>query len=358
MNEHYLYRKHATGIGSWRIWSEGAVIHIAHATCVGGSEVRHKETVTTNQSGRNLDEQIKLRINSRISRMRDKGYKDTIEEAQKSSGNQLGLDRPMLAHPIEKVGRVSYAGAVLQKKLDGHRCLATRQDGDLTMYTRQGKELVTLPHIYKVLDQVIPEGVTLDGELYCHGVKLQTIGSWIKREQRDTLRIQFIVYDMISNDRYQDRHAQLSEILKDILDFPGQPVRVLPYRHYVDEDETRRWFREVRDQGFEGLMLRCDRRAYEPGKRSSGLLKIKEWQDGEFKVVGFDRSKTGWAILKCVTDQGVEFDCSAPGSVAEKMEVWENQHKYLGKKVTIDFAHWTDDNKPFQPTAIRWREDI
>lgn len=357
-NQHTLYRKHATGIGSWRIWSEGDTIHIAHATSLGGSEVRHQETVTTNLSGRSLEEQVKLRVNSRLSRMRDKGYKDTIEAARANSGNQLGLDRPMLAHPIERVSRVDYRGAVLQKKLDGHRCLVTRQDGKLIMYTRQGKEIVTLPHLVKVLQQVVPEGVTIDGELYCHGVKLQTIGSWIKREQADSLKIKLVVYDMISHDSYKDRHAELTEILKPILDFPGNPVVVLPYREYVDEDDTRKWFREVRKQGYEGLMLRCDNRSYEPGKRSSGLLKIKEWQDGEFKVVGFEQSKTGWAICKCVTDAGKPFDCSAPGSVAEKMEVWENQEKYLGRMLTIDFAHWTDDGLPFQPTAIRWREDI
>lgn len=105
-------------------------------------------------------------------------------------------------------------------------------------------------------------------------------------------------------------------------------------------------------------MLRLDRRGYEVGKRSSALLKIKEFHDAEFQVVGFKRSVTGWAICVCVTEDGKKFDCSAPGSLAEKTFVWDNQAMFLNRRLTIEFAHWTNDGLPFQPTAVRWREDI
>lgn len=353
-----LYRKNANSIGTWRIWSEGSTIRIAHATVLGGSEVHHREEVETNLSGRTLPEQVALRIRSRVSRMRDKGYKDTLEEAQAGSSNQLGLDRPMLAHPINRVSVINYDGAVLQKKLDGHRCLITSQEGELIAYTRQGKPIPSIKHILRGLTGRLSEGTTIDGELYCHGVKLQTIGSWIKREQPATANLFFVGYDLISDERYVERHRELSEIVAGV--DTGAPGRVvaLPYSSYEGEETTRRMFRTVRDQGFEGLMLRLDRRGYEAGKRSSSLLKIKEFEQDEFKVVGFKVSSTGWAICECVTEDGKTFDCSAPGSVAEKTEVLHRQDKYLYRYLTIDFAHWTDDGLPFQPTAVRWREDI
>lgn len=349
----HLYRKNANSIGTWRIWSEGNVIRIAHATVQGGSEVFHEETVQTNMSGRSIEEQVALRIRSRVSRMLDKGYKATLAEAQASSSNQMGLDRPMLAHPIKRASRINYSGAVLQKKLDGHRCLITRQDDRLIAYTRQGKPIPSIKHILGELEERIPEGTTLDGELYCHGVKLQTIGSWIKREQPATENLFFACYDMISADRYIDRHAELSEIVAG-----SKKVVALPYRPWTGHEDTMAWFKEVRASGFEGLMLRLDNVPYEAGKRSYGLLKIKEFEQAEFKVVGFEKSSTGWAICKCVTESGGRFDCSAPGSVAEKIYVWENQAEFRFRMLTVDFAHWTDDGLPFQPTAIRWREDI
>jgi hypothetical protein len=358
VNEITLYKKHVHGIGTWRIWSEGATIVIAHATVIGGSEVVHREQVEVNLSGRTLEQQIALRINSRVSRMMDKGYKTSRLEALNDQSNQLGLHRPMLAHPIDRVNSVDYRNAVLQKKLDGHRCLITVDEGKPVAYSRQGKYIPAIKHILNALTGRLPQDITLDGELYVHGVKLQTIGSWIKREQPDTLKLSYVVYDIISPDRYIDRHAELSAILKGVsTEHPGE-IMALPYRLWTSHEDTTKWFREVRAQGFEGLMLRLDGRPYEIGRRSSGLLKIKEFDQAEFEVVGFKRSSTGWAICECLAPNGSKFDCSAPGSVAEKTEVWENQAKYLGRKLTVDFAHWTDDGIPFQPTALRWRDDI
>lgn len=350
-----LYRQNANSIGTWRIWGEGSKLYIAHATVQGGSEVRHMEHVQTNLSGRTLEEQMTLRIKSRISRMLDKGYKYTVEDAVANPGNQLGLDRPMLAQQVAKVKNINLAGAVLQKKLDGHRCLITKQDDITIAYTRQGKEIPVIHHLTRALDTELPEGVTLDGELYCHGIPLQTIGSWIKREQPGTLSLFYVVYDLISNDRYVDRHAELSEIVEAV----GHPhIVTLPYRQYDTAHATSQYFKEVRAGGFEGLMLRLDGRAYEPGKRSTGLLKIKEFLDDEFEVVGFKESKTGWAICQCKTQDGTIFGVSAPGTFVEKAEVMENQDKYLGKFLTVEFAFLTNDGIPFQPTATRWRDDI
>lgn len=351
-----LYKRHQTGIGTWSIWADGSTIHIAHATCIGGSSVHHTEQVETNQSGRTILQQVQLRMRSRISRMLDKGYKQTIDEARSSQANQMGLDRPMLAQQIGKVKGIDKRGAVLQKKLDGHRCLITRQDGEVIAYTRQGKPIPTITHITDYLQRTLPEGTTLDGELYTHGVKLQTIGSWIKRLQPATASLTFAVYDLMSQDRYVDRHRELSEIIASI--GPQKSVVALPYRPYESDERTFEWFKEVRLAGFEGLMMRLDNRGYQAGIRSSGLLKIKEFDQDEFEVVGFKRSSTGWAICTCKAPNGKLFDCSAPGDVSEKTQVLENQTKYLGRFLTIDFAHWTDDGIPFQPTALRWRDDI
>ena len=358
MNLVRLYKKHAGSVGSWHIWSEVDKIYIEHCTVMGGSPVQHVETVQVNQSGRTLPEQIQLRINSRVSRMLDKGYKATIQEAMESQGNQLGLDRPMLAQTIEKVSNVDFTRAVLQKKLDGHRCLITCRDGELIAYTRQGKAITTLDHIVQPLCGRIPEGTTIDGELYCHGFKLQTLGSWIKRKQTDTLRLYFVAYDLISKDDYIDRHRELSELLEGVdTRAPGKIV-ALPYQNYQDSSHTAELLSKVRSAGFEGLMLRTRNRGYEAGKRSSGLLKIKKFLDTEVRVVGFEQSKTGWAICTCLTKDFKTVRVSAPGSVDEKTEVWHNRAKYLNRWLTIEFAHWTDDGIPFQPTAIRWREDI
>jgi DNA ligase 1 len=310
--------------------------------------------VQTNLSGRTLEEQVKLRINSRVSRMRDRGYKDTVEDAIKNPGNQLGLERPMLAHPIERIPNVNYQGSVLQKKLDGHRCLITCQDGELIPYSRQGKRIDSIHHIIRGLEGRIPEGTTIDGELYCHGQSLQTLASWIKRDQPNTRQLYFVGYDLISNERYTDRHRELSGMLRDVTtDAPGKVV-VLPFCEYTDDAQQAAYFREVRAAGFEGLMLRLDRRGYEAGKRSSGLLKIKEFFDDEFEVIDIVPSKDGWGICVCRARNGSTFSCSAPGDMAAKKHVLINKSLFIGRKLTVEYSFLTADGIPFHPNATRW----
>lgn len=352
-----LYRKHVGVIGSWRIWATGDVIHIRHSTVLGGAEVRHTEVVTTNQSGRSLEQQIELRIKSRIGRMLDRGYKYDIDDAQHSSNtNQLGLLRPMLAQPKARVSSINYKGSVLQKKLDGHRCMITRQDGEIIAYSRQGKPITSIKsHILDYLTQTLPEGITIDGELYIHGLPLQTIASYIKRLQPETNKLNFVAYDLVSKDSYKDRHAELTDIINPL---NHKNILVLPYHDFQSHDDTAELFTRVRGQGFEGLMLRLDNAGYEEGRRSNNLIKIKAFEDDEFKVIGVVASSTGWGVCKCKTSDGKIFDVSAPGTHEEKRDVLVNIEKYVGKLLTVQFANYTSDGIPFQPVALQWRDDV
>jgi DNA ligase-1 len=354
----FLYRQNANSLGSWRIWSDENTIHIAHATVLGGSEVFHTELVPEGLAGRSLSEQIRSRMDSRISRMRDRGYKDTVDEAERDSNNQMGLFRPMLAQSVEKVSNIDYVGAVQQKKLDGHRCMITKQDGGIVAYSRQGKEISSITHILGPLRNAIPEGTTLDGELYCHGQSLQTLASWIKRKQPNTDLLSFVCYDLIAPDSYKDRHAELCAIVKGLNTERVGQILPLPYAPYIDAASMYAEMHRVRRAGFEGLILRLDGRSYEAGKRSSGLLKVKHFHDSEFKCIGVEPSADGWGICVCLADNGKEFRTSAPGTHLEKLEVLRNKENYIGKWLTVEYSQLTVEGIPFHASAKCWRDDV
>ena len=351
-----MYRKHANGIGTWRIWQDGLTIRIAHATVQGGQEVEHAEAVTTNASGRSLQEQIDLRLRSRINRQYDRGYTESLEEALQGNTNQLGLPLPMLAQPIKKVKRASRPDDVLQLKLDGHRCLATKQDGRIILYSRRGK-LITLPHISEFLQDRIPEGTFTDGELYHHGTKLQTIGSWIKKAQPESKFLKYFCYDLISRDTYLDRYQELSDLLPAWGDSES-PVRVLANVPYTTDEAQAALFAKAKLNGFEGLIKRTNDKPYEDGIRSNSLLKIKEREDCEVAVEGIERSKQGVAVCICRTDAGKIVRPTAPGTHAEKQHVLDHPGEYIGRRLTIEFSMLTEDGVPFHPVAREWREDI
>lgn len=350
-----LYRKHVGGIGTWHICATETGLVISHATVMGGSEVVHTEIVESGKQGRSLDQQIQSRINSRISRMKDRGYKDTIEEAMNGSTNQLGLLSPMLAQPYEKVKNINFQNAVVQKKLNGHRCLITKQDGKIIAYSRKGKEIAAITHITDPLCDHLPEGVTIDGELYVHGQKLQTIASWVKRKQPNTKLVMFVAYDLVSSESYVDRHIELTELLRGVA---SDKILTLPYEEFIDHERLIARRDEVIKNGFEGLMLRIHGCGYQDGVRSASLIKVKKFTDDEFEVIDVVPSSDYWGICVCKNKDGKTFRVSAPGDVREKTEVLRRKHDFIGRMLTVEYAELTQDGLPFHCSATGWREDI
>ena len=348
-----LYMKDNKGVvREWAISAIDQLITISHGQW-GGALQYQTEFIREGKAARSLDEQVRSRIDSRVSKQRDKGYVDDEFEARMVSRptNTLGLPKPMLASPIKKVRDIDYTDSIVQPKFDGNRCLVYCEDGINKAYTRNGKGIDSITHILN--DLVLEEGMILDGELYCHGVPLQTIVSWVKRKQFNTLGLKYHVYDVVAPALpYKAR----SEIIR------GLPIGDSISPVYGDptscKEDVFRLFREYRDQGYEGAILRWGTTGYEDGKRSKSLVKIKEWESDEFKVIALHKSRDGWAILECELPNGKTFRVSAPGSMEDKIYILAYPDHYIGKDVTVDFANYTEDGIPFHPVAINFREDI
>ena len=59
------------------------------------------------------------------------------------------------------------------------------------------------------------------------------------------------------------------------------------------EDDVMEFFDNYRALGYEGAMLRNSNSIYE-NKRSYNLLKVKEFDDAEFKIVGIEEGEENW----------------------------------------------------------------
>jgi len=282
MNEIKLYRKNAIGMGTWRIWQENDVLHYSHAVTETASEVFHHDTVKLNNSGRSLQQQIDLEMKSRINRQLDKGYKATRAEAETGVTNQMGFVTPMLAQSLRDVPNTRFAYAHVQPKYDGHRCMITNFRGDILAYTRKGKPITTISHIINDFHW-LPEGKTVDGELYIHGKKLQSISSLIKRQQTGSENLHYHWYDYVSTQWFDKRYAAMVHACGM---FKMDHVQLVPTHMVTDIGQAYDWFGRFRQEGYEGAMLRLSSGGYSDGRRASQLLKMKEREDCEVTVVG------------------------------------------------------------------------
>ena len=353
-----LYCRDAKGqIREWKIEAffddiGGDWAHLRYTYgLVDGEKIDKEEEVFENQSGRDIYEQLNLQFESKISKMKDRGYVEDIMKAETARTNLLGLPRPMLAQKFNKVRRIDYSNAFIQRKYDGNRCLVANVGGEIIAYSRNGKRVSTIEHITSGIQ--IPESAILDGELYCHGESLQTIVSWIKRKQANTSKLRLHVYDTIRDESFAERDRFMKHECS-----LGQNAEFVPVWKCHSAPDAINYTRVFRNEGYEGAILRWGPFGYEDSKRSKGLVKLKEWNDKEFLVTDITASKDGWAILHMLApteDARVPFRATAPGTIEEKIDCYLNRKSYIGRYVTIEYAYLTKDGVPFHPIAKCWR---
>lgn len=365
-----LFKNHGKSIGYWEGWvettDEGASIILQYARTLGGKVTRKVHPATPKNLGRSNEttalEQAQLELDSRTNKQKDKGYVETQDAAQAPSTNTLGFLKPMLAQSIEKVNPedIDWDNAYAQKKLDGHR--AMWKDG--TLYSRAGK-VIELPHVAEAIHEAGLQHMHLDGELYLHGKTLQEISSLVKRRQEGTEELVYHIYDVVDEKPWPIRASWLAETLFEV----GRPIpgiQALRCRKVPTFEALQAYHEENLAAGYEGTMLRWGSVGYQDGKRSKHLLKLKNFLDSEFKVVGFRRgvpyvtSKGTFEVPVWVCDagNGQTFTCTAQGDMYEKHALWETRDDHVGKQLTVKFHYLSKDGIPQLPVALRFRDDL
>lgn len=340
-----LFMKDNNGaIRVWQIFPTDTGLEIRHGIEGGSFQVK-TENVPRGKVNRTIEEQIELRIQSRINKQIDRGYSFSREDALKRPTNSLGLIKPMLAQKYRDVQVDFKRGIYIQRKYDGNRCIIHNRNGEIIAYSRNGKLITSISHILSTIE--MPVGHSIDGELYVHGRTLQEIVSFVKREQAESLSLKFHAYDYVCDESFDLRYDRLICVKGNI--------ELAPTYFIHSEVEMLDYHQQFRDEGYEGTMIRLHGTRYEDGKRSKHLLKVKELQDDEFLVIDVSPSKDNFGILHCVMPSGKYFKVTAPGTHFDKQFVLTNKEYYIGKRVTVEYAYLTEDGIPFHPVAKVWR---
>jgi DNA ligase-1 len=111
--------------------------------------------------------------------------------------------------------------------------------------------------------------------------------------------------------------------------------------------------------GYEGVMLRNKAGKYRVGVRSVDLQKYKEFEDAEYKVVGFkegDGVEKGCVVWLCVTAKNQEFAVRPRGTHEERQALFLEGDKYVGKMLTVRYQELTTDGIPRFPVGLTFRD--
>lgn len=360
-----LFKNHGSSIGFWEGWVDAPnKVIIQHARLLDGEISRHEYEAKGKNIGKANEtsgfHQACLELESRIKKQIDKGYVRTQDEAKAPATNALGLLKPMLAHPIDKVKpeKIDWSQAFVQPKLDGHRAMF--KDG--VLYSRQGKEL-NLPHIIRAIKESGLDHLHLDGEIYIHGYNLFELASLIKRDQHGTEHLEYHIYDQVKPSPFPERIIELVTVFNGAKAHPRlRPVDTVPV---TTLDEVLALHQDYRKSGYEGTMLRHGEEHYRDGKRSQHLLKIKEFHDAEFVITGFTEGKPyvrgnvqyRVPIWICDAGDGKTFTVTGQGDMYEKHALAIEAEKHIGKKLTTKY-HYLINGIPQLPIALRFHEEL
>ena len=387
-----LYKIDTKGkLREWTMHIDGASFYAVKGL-VDGKKTTDKATTTIAKNvGRSNEttpeEQAELQAQAKFQKKLDSGYALDEIDAQKKK-----FYEPMLAHNFkdrqdELVGKYPVFS---QPKLDGIRCIVRKEGDTLIGRTRNGKEIECIPHILKSLNGFFlayPKAI-LDGELYNHDLRdnFNKITSLVRKqkpiksdkmtdkafdkkvaeykerlaEAEDT--IQYHVYDAPRiNDVINEKQSfdyRMDELKAHLTQ--NKHIVLVETNEVYSLGNLNSLYNQYLEQGYEGQMVRKSLSSYE-NKRSTSLLKRKEFVDAEYKVVDIEigngnRSGTAKHLVCYCPKTQRTFNSNIKGSFDYLKEIYDNRKDYIGKLATIKFFQLTPDGIPRFPYAIGFRD--
>jgi DNA ligase D-like protein (predicted ligase) len=272
---------------------------------------------------------------------------------------------------------------IFERKLDGIRCIATRDRAGVSLMSRTARRMNDqFPEIAEALARQPAEDFVLDGELVAFrgGV---TSFELLQQRHRRRVPVFYYVFDMPRLDGQDLRPLPLRERkarLRKALRFEG-PIRFNPHRNGEHGEEL---FREACRKGLEGVIAK---RADSPytGKRSRDWLKLKCHAEQELVIGGFTAprgSRTDFGALLVGYNEngalryagkvGTGFDHTLLRELGAKLRELETDRspfppfkpvppgthwvrpELVGQ---VAFSEWTRDGRLRHPRFLGLRED-
>lgn len=242
---------------------------------------------------------------------------------------------------------ISYPVRV-EPKLDGLRCVAVKQNGEVTMFTRNGTVLETLPRIRAAIESAPWDNFVLDGEALGEDWNESASVIMSHKYGKDDSNIKYYVFDAMHFDDWksQENGSSLRErvdlILELISQLPaGSPVVQVDGKEVKGEKELLKFYSSCMDAGHEGIMVKDPEASY-CFKRSDSVLKLKPVATYEGVVVGHYEGGRGtrregmWGGFEVLMPNGIVTRVGGGFTDKLKAEIGINPDLWIGKILEVE----------------------
>ncbi len=251
---------------------------------------------------------------------------------------------------------------IVQPKLDGERCRAIIDHGEVTLLSSSEAEIVSVPHIKEELSRRFTNSkfIELDGELYHHGASFEDISSIVSRtvNLHPTYDyVEFHVFDIINSEPQIQRTIELNSLLSTLEMSHTRLVDSLIAENF---DDIMRGYDRIVSNGYEGIIVRNFMAPY-IRRRSTYVLKFKPKKDDYYRIIGWVQmvdknglTKEMLGALRLSSDTEVDFFVGSGMNEEFRTKYWpeENADKLIGKLCHIQYQHLTDRKVPRFPVFV------
>lgn len=264
----------------------------------------------------------------------------------------------------------------VSRKLDGIRCICQFGSSGIKFYSRTGHEFVdknkrsTLlslnkhmfeafsntnsAHLYeKPKHQIddMSDPIYFDGELCVLDPDgKENFTSIVSSIRKGTIDPRYYIFDVLTKREFEDRTSKsiYSERYEKLVRMykPNKNVKILDQYPFSDLPKM---MIKMSKYGWEGLMIRKDT-TYK-GRRTKDLLKLKKFNDAEFKVLGIKKgpfriigSDGLETTINTMTSVIIDYGNTKVGSgfsIKERNHFCKHPEKIIGKLITVQYFEKT-----------------
>lgn len=255
------------------------------------------------------------------------------------------IDFPIMLATTFKEDRYPVKDLIVDRKMDGHRAILYNG----VFYSRTRKKFAH--HIRKPV-RIRKESYNhpIDGELYNHNLSFEELTSAIKKENENSLSVEFVPTEIISDAPAIERVNRARYFFPEYYLTKLRGIEVLSIEDIYNTLST------VINWGFEGLILRHKDKPYIDG-RTSYVQKLKPTFDAEFEVVDIVPGKGKFKnvpVFVCKTAFGDSFRVCLNASYEHTLKYLENKDTYIGKLLNVQYQNLTAKGIPRFPRATHF----
>ncbi|MCM3109954.1 RNA ligase family protein [Lederbergia lenta] len=268
---------------------------------------------------------------------------------------------PMLLHKVDQP--FDNDSWITELKLDGFRCIWTKFDNKVRIYTRHNNEITSM--FPELIDLPIPDGTVLDGEIVVSDDKGKPdFEAVIQRfkSKKSLHQISFGVFDIIyyANENVSSKPLiERKEVLNQSI---PEDSNLLTKVKWIQGNGIA-YFDQVKQFDLEGIVLKSSDSSYQVDKRSNDWLKVINYKYENVYISGLRKEKFGLLLNYENGDYAGILEFMPTQNRKEFYEVYRDyvisendKFFYLNPKLkaNIKFRNYTSKGLLRIPSFVEW----